>query len=601
MPYVSPLLDCHAYAVHFEGSNPDVEMKSEHKVPQYYNYFLGKDSTRWSGGVQGWQQISYQDLYPGIDMVLYTDGGKMKYDFELQPFADARSIALRFEGTEALSLDAAGNLNIRTSVNTIQEGAPVAWQMVNGVRTYVRCAYRLEQHTLTFDFPDGYDQSLALTIDPILIFSTFSGSTADNFGFTATYDATGNLYSGGNVYALGFPVTVGAYQVAFGGGAGATAYDAAILKYNPTGTGLVYATYLGGFGGDQPHSMFVNGNDELVVMGTTEAADFPVTVGAYDVTHNGGFDIFVAKFNPAGTALLASTYVGGAADDGINAPVLFSLNPGFPLHFQYADEFRGDVNTDVVNEVFVASCTRSGDFPTTAGAFQPVFSPGGVQEGCVFKLDANLTNLVWSTFIGGSGEDAAYSLGLTPANTLYVAGGTTSLNFPVTAGALYPVYQGGQADGFVLEFTPTGNTVLNSTYIGTANYDQAYFVQLSLAGDVYVSGQSSGGLFPIIGPVYSNPNGGQFIISLDPTLSTNQLSTVFGTGSGAPDLSPSAFLIDKCGYVYFSGWGGFLANSTTVGLPLTNDAFQSTTDGSDFYLIVFNPNLASLFYASYIG
>lgn len=601
MPYVSPMLDCHAYSVHFEGSNSDVEIVADSKVPQYYNYFIGKDASRWAGGVHGWQEIQYRNLYSGVDMVLYTSEGKMKYDFELSAHADASAIRLRIEGAEGLSLDASGNLNIRTSVNTIQEAAPVAWQVVNGVRSYVRCAYRLEGDVIHFDFPDGYDSSKALTIDPILIFSTFSGSTADNFGFTATYDASGNLYSGGNVYALGFPVTVGAYQVAFGGGAGATAYDAAILKYNPTGTGLIYATYLGGFGGDQPHSMFVNGNDELVVMGTTEAADFPVTAGAYDVTHNGGFDIFVAKFNAAGTALLASTYIGGAADDGINAPMLFSLNPGFPLHFQYADEFRGDVNTDQVNDVFVASCTRSVNFPTTAGSFQPVFTPGGVQEGCVFKLDANLTSLVWSTFIGGSGEDAAYSLGLTPANTLYVAGGTTSLDFPTTAGALYPLYQGGQADGFVCEFTFTGNTLLNSTFIGTANYDQAYFVQLSLAGDVYVSGQSSGGLFPITGPVYNNPFGGQFIASLDPTLSTIQLSTVFGTGSGAPDLSPSAFLVDKCGYVYFSGWGGFLANSTTVGLPLTNDAFQSTTDGSDFYLIVFNPNLASLFYATYIG
>jgi len=601
MEFVSPYLDCHAYAMHFVGANSNPLISGSEKGDAYYNYYLGNDPSKWASGVPAWAQVMYKDLYPGIDLSVQTKEGHLKYEFLLASGAEAERVKLRFEGHTGISIRENGDLRIHTSVNEVIEAAPVSWQIRNGLKIPIECRFHLSGDTLSFIFPSGYDPTLPMVIDPVLIFSTYSGSTADNFGFTATYDTAGNLYSGGNVYALGFPVTLGAYQFAFAGGVGATAYDAAILKYNPSGTGLLYATYLGGFGGDQPHSMYVNGLDELIVMGTTESTDFPTTAGAYDPTHNGGFDIFVSKFNPTGTNLLASTFIGGAADDGINAPVLFSLNPGYPLHFQYADEFRGDVNTDVVNEVYVASCTRSVNFPTTAGAFQTAFTPGGVQEGCVFKLDANLSTLIWSSFLGGSGEDAAYSLGLTPNNTLYVAGGTTSLDFPVTAGALYGVYQGGRADGFVCQFSPTGNTLLNSTYIGTADYDQAYFVQLSVAGEVYASGQTAGGLFPVTGPVYSNPLSGQFISRLDPTLSTLQLSTVFGRGAGNPDLSPSAFLVDKCGYVYFSGWGGFLSNSTTFGLPLTPDAFQPGTDGNDFYLIVFNPNLASLFYATYIG
>lgn len=600
MPFVSPEMDCHALSVKFKNASALAQWSGEDSDPVYRNYFIGKDASRWAGGVPAWHAVFGQGIYPGTDVRLGTREGKLKYDFILQPGANPAQIILQFEGAERVSLDASGNLIIQTSVNELQELAPVAWQESMGRKIPVNCAFRLNGSELGFEFPNGYDPTLKLIIDPVLVFSTFSGSLADNFGFTATYDTAGNLYSGGNVYALGFPVTVGAYQINFVGGAGATAYDVAILKYNPTGTGLIYATYLGGFGGDQPHSMFVNGNDELVVMGTTESADFPVSAGAYDPTHNGGFDIFVAKFNPTGTALLASTYVGGTADDGINAPVLFSLNPGFPLHYQYADEFRGDVNTDQVNEVYVASCTRSADFPTTAGAFQTVFN-GGAQDGCVFKLDANLTTMQWASYLGGTGEDAAYSIGLTQTNTIYVAGGTTSLNFPVTPGALSGAYNGGQADGFVVEFSASGNTLVNATYIGTVNYDQAYFVQLSVSGDVYLSGQTTGGVFPVVGPVYTNANGGQFIIALDANLSAIQLSTIFGSGSGVPDLSPSAFLVDKCGYVYFSGWGGFLSNSSTVGLPITPNAFQSTTDGNDFYLVVFNPNLASLFYATIIG
>lgn len=601
MPYVKPELDCHAFSVRFRGASEQVQIVGEGKDAAYRNYFLGKNPENWAGGVPGWRSVQYTNLYPDVDLILRTQNQQLKYDFILKAGANPAQIQLEFEGADALHLDASGNLHIRTSVNEMQESAPVAWQMSEGDKIPVPCRFHLEGKTLSFEFPEGYNPSLPLVIDPILVFSTFSGSLADNFGFTATYDTAGNLYSGGSVYALGFPVTAGAYQVTFGSGVGASAYDAAILKYNPGGTGLIYATYLGGFGADHPHSMYVNGNDELVVMGTTEATDFPVTAGAYDVTHNGGFDIFVAKFNPTGTALTASTFVGGAADDGINAPVLFSLNPGFPLHFQYADEFRGDVNTDQVNEIYVASCTRSVDFPATAGAFQTAFTPGGAQEGCVFKLDANLSTMLWSSFLGGSGEDAAYSLGLTSAGTVYVAGGTTSLDFPVTAGALNITNQGGQADGFVVMFSSTGNTLLNSTYIGTAGYDQSYFVQLSVSGDVYVSGQTAGGLFPIVGAVYSNPNSGQFIAQLNPTLTTLQLSTVFGTGGGTPDLSPSAFLVDKCGYVYFSGWGGFLSNSSTIGLPITPNAFQSVTDGNDFYLFVLNPGMTSLFYATIFG
>lgn len=600
MPYVKPEVDCHAFSVRFSGASTDAEWTGGERDGVYRNYFLGQDSSRWAGGVPGWHEVRGRNIYPGTDVVMATREGKLKYDWLVAPGADPGRIQMAFDGAESLSLDSTGNLVVRTTVNELMEMAPVAWQNLNGSRVMVPCRFRLSGNVLSFDFPQGYNSGAELVIDPVLVFSTFSGSLADNFGFTATYDTAGNLYSGGNVYALGFPVTVGAYQTAFVGGAGATAYDVAILKYNPTGTGLIYATYLGGFGGDQPHSMYVNGNDELIVMGTTESADFPVTAGVYDATHNGGFDIFVARFNPTGTALLASTYVGGTADDGINAPVLFSLNPGFPLHYQYADEFRGDVNTDLINEVYVASCTRSADFPTTPGAFQTAFG-GGVQDGCVFKMDLGLTTLQWASFLGGTGEDAAYSLGLTPTGTVYVAGGTTSLNFPVTPGALAGAYGGGQADGFVVQFSATGNTLLNATYIGTVNYDQAYFVQLSLAGDVYISGQTTGGVFPVVGAVYTNANSGQFIMALDPALSTIQLSTVFGTGSGVPDLSPSAFLVDKCGYVYFSGWGGFLSNSSTIGLPVSANAFQSTTDGNDFYLIVFDPGLASLFYATIFG
>lgn len=251
MPFVSPEMDCHALSVKFKNASAQAQWIGADADPVYRNYFIGQDASRWAGAVPGWHQVFAQNFDRGTDLRLGTTEGKLKYDFILQPGSDPNQIILQFEGAEELSIDASGNLIIKTSVNEIQEMAPIAWQERDGLRIPVNCQFRLNGNELSFEFPEGYDSSLNLIIDPVLVFSTFSGSLADNFGFTATYDTAGNLYSG-NVYALGFPVTVGAYQTNFVGGAGATAYDVAILKYNPTGTGLIYATYLGGFGEINP-------------------------------------------------------------------------------------------------------------------------------------------------------------------------------------------------------------------------------------------------------------------------------------------------------------------------------------------------------------
>ena len=272
------------------------------------------------------------------------------------------------------------------------------------------------------------------------------------------------------------------------------------------------------------------------------------------------------------------------------------------LKYNYADDGRGGVILDNSNNVYVASCTISNDFPVTGGCFQNVNK--GLQDGCVFKMDPNLTSLTWSTYLGGSANDAGYNLALDNNNSVYVTGGTESANFPVSVGALHPAYMG-NIDGFLTHLSSGGNAVLESTYIGTPFYDQSYFVQLDNFNNVYIYGQT-GGAYPVTAGVYSNANGGQFIHSFNSTLSSTNFSTVFGTGKGTPDIAPSAFLVDKCQNIYTSGWGGTLFNynvltSTTFGLPVTGNAFQNTTDGSDFYFFVLQKNAAALWYASFFG
>ncbi|TAE51537.1 MAG: hypothetical protein EAZ89_09985, partial [Bacteroidetes bacterium] len=388
----------HSMRLHFEGANEAPAIQPEHRFPEYHNYFIGNDPARWKGNVGLYGVINYQSLYPGIDLRLYGLENAVKYDFILAPGADSRNIRLRYEGVDDISLQD-GKIIIKTSIRELTEMPPVAYQEIDGVKKEVPCRYKLQGKTISFDFPQGYDARYALVIDPVLIFSTYSGSSADNWGFTATYDNTGHAYGGGIVRSTqNYPITLGAFQAVFQGGTS----DAAITKFTPDGTQLIFSTFLGGptvnpfqSQEDQPHSMIVDAAGDLLVFGRTNSPFFPVTPGAYDVSHNGAYDMFVSKISADGTQLLASTFIGGSGDDGLNGATSSSPNPFTNTKFNYGDDARGEVMVDGGGNVYVAACTKSANFPTVS-AFQPNY--GGNQDGCVFKLNSTLSSMAFSSF-----------------------------------------------------------------------------------------------------------------------------------------------------------------------------------------------------------
>ncbi len=614
----------HAYRVTFAGSAASAWDKAQ-PSEEYYNFYLGNDPTRWASGVNAYREITYRELYPGTDLLIYSAEGQLKYDFRIQPGFSPDQIQQHYEGAETLSLKK-GNLIIRTSVNTVTEQAPKAWQWIDGRKKEIPCEFVLEKNVLSYRFPKGYDTRYELIIDPVLVFGSFSGSTADNFGMTATYDNQGHLYAGGIVFNTGYPVTPGAYQGS--GTANGSLYgvtDVGISKFSPDGSTLVYSTYIGGGtaggGTETAHSLIVNAQDELLLFGITSSPDFPVTSGAYNTVFGGGSfigfmsngtyfdhgtDIYVSKFNAAGTALLASTFIGGSDNDGVSYNRNYLSGSNWTsntdsLQFNYGDQFRGEIMVDDQGNCYVATTTRSADFPVV-NAFQPVF--GGVQDAVVFKLDPSLSTLMWSTFLGGNDKDAAYSIKVAQNQEVFVAGGTVSQNFPATAGSLHDTYQGGKADGFIARISADGSALLHATYIGTAAYDQVYFVELDRFGEVYIVGQTQGTqTYPVLNAAYSNPNSGQFITKLTPSLDAMIYSTVFGNGNNAINISPSAFMVDVCGNVYVSGWGANILQPVPLnGMPVTSDAFQpSNGDGFNFYLVVFARDLQSLLYATYFG
>ncbi len=367
----------------------------------------------------------------------------------------------------------------------------------------------------------------------------------------------------------------------------------------------MYATYYGGLLNEQPSSLMVNGNNELFIVGRTNSTNFPTTSGVYGPSLNGGYDIIVGKFNSTG-ALLGSTYVGGTGDDCVNVNI--GWNTYGNTKFTYADDGRADITLDANSNVYVAACTKSTDFPTSANNYQSAM--GGTQDAVVFKMSSNLSTLDWSTYLGGTGTEAAYGIKLDNNNNVYVTGGSTGANFPTTSGVLNQTYQGGLTDGFISVFSPANSgsaQLLRSTFIGTSSYDQSFFIDIDASGDLYVFGQTQG-TYQITGGCYNVPNSGQFIHKISGNLSTTIFSTTIGTGNNAVNLSPTAFSVDSCGTIYLAGWGrssvmsaSMPSPSTTSGLPVTTNAFQSTTDGRDFYIATLEPEAKGLFYATFFG
>ncbi len=611
-----PICKSHAYKLHFAGSNVPIATGSKPST-HYYNYYLGTDETKWANHCQVFNRSDFTNLYNNIDLVLYSANGNLKYDFILRPGASADDIIIEMEGAEMYleSVNGVNELVVKTSVNVVREKAPYAYQIINGEMKEVKCHYKLDNNKLRF-VVGKYNHNVNLVIDPEIAFSTFIGSTASNFGFTACDDSQGNLISGAAVFANGYPTTLGAYSTNFNLGT-ANYMDIAISKFNTDGTALLYSTYFGGSRQETPHSIIADGNDNFIVFGVTGSNDYPTTNGAFQTvflggptlsmsdfftsSHQNGTDMFVSKFDMNG-ALSASTFVGGDENDG--------LNYVGQLFYNYGDAFRGEINVDASDNIFVASVTRSQNFPMAGNSIQSAHG-GGANDAVVFKLNATLTNLLWSTYIGGNGEDACYAIEFKNNGSIVIAGGTTSGNFPHVSSGV-DVTHNGETDGFITQIDAVSFAVTSGTFIGTTEYDQVYFVQIDDLDNVYAYGQTAGNM-PITTGLYGQPNSGQFVSKYNSSLSSLTWNTTIGTGSGEIDISPTAFLVSDCEQIYISGWGGNVNSSfcsshpcgaifsTTDGLPISADAFQSTTDGSDFYLCVLNPNATELLYASYLG
>lgn len=593
----------HHYELEFVGCNPEALIQGERVSTYYLNYFLGNDKSKWASNVRDFGLVRYHDLYPGIDLIAHGTGKGFKYDFVLRPGAKLSDIKIKYNYVDNITSHT-DSLEIKTSIGSLMEHIPVSVVWEGEQEKLVKLSYVLNGNVVQFapaaELPNSYDQ---LLIDPEVVFATYAGNSVDNFGFTATYDTAGSLYSGGIATSPDgdfnpdgyYPTTPGAFSRQYGGGTTFGQYnfacDITLNKYTPDGSNLVYATYLGGANNEYPHSIVVDEHDNLIVFGTTFSTNYPTSDNAFQRWNNGSSDIIITKFNNTCTGLIGSTYIGGDTRDG--------LNEDLTLKFFYADNFRGEV---IVKDdiIYASSCTYSTDFPTV-NPFQE--SKSGGQDGVFLSMNGDLSQMLWGSYFGGFSGDAIYSVDFDTSGMIYVSGGTRSGNLPKATAKVGTKYKGGIADGFIAKLDPNKFSLEKVAYWGTNRYDQIFSLEVDFENKIYVVGQTQGKML-VRGNVYKNENSGQFITKFDNDLDAIEWSTVFGTGDNNPDITVNAFLVDECRKIFVSGWGGNTSTkpfSSTHNLPITSDAYQKGTDGSDFYLLVLSKQAKELLYATYFG
>ena len=543
----------------FVGANPEPRVVGAEELPDKANYFIGNDPAKWRTNVPTYARVQYTDVYPGIDLIYYGSQRRLEYDFVVRPGADPRTIALGFQGADKLEVDPQGDLVLHTGAGEIRQRKPVIYQEIGGVRREIAGGYVLKGESRVGFHVAVYDTSRPLVIDPALVYSTYLGGSADDAGVGIAVDAAGNAYVTGSTASANFPTTAGAFQTTLGGGG--VGFDAFVTKLNSTGSALLYSTYLGGSNNDDSGvGIAVDGAGNAYVTGSAFSTDFPTTPGAFQSSFGGVRDAFVTKLNPTGSTLVYSTYLGGTGDDGGvsiavdtagSAYVSGFAQAGFPtttaafqpgfgggpydafvtklgstgsalVYSTYLggsgdDEVFGGLAVDASGNAYVTGFTTSANFPTTPGAFQTTFGgagPLGFGDAFVTKLNPTGSMPVFSTYLGGSGDDFGAGIAVDGNGNAYIAGSTASTNFPTTPGAFQTTFGGsgplGLGDAFVTKLNPTGSALIYSTYLGGSGDDFASRIAVDVLPNpsAYVTGNTASTNFPTTAGAFQTTLGG---------------------------------------------------------------------------------------------
>jgi Beta-propeller repeat/Cep192 domain 4/HYDIN/CFA65/VesB-like, Ig-like domain len=568
-----------AVRLRFSGASGSAEITGQDELPGKANYFIGNNSDLWRTDVPTYARVRYAGIYPGVDAVFYGRQGKLEYDFSVAPGVNLHNVRFTVSGASAVRLNRAGDLVISTPAGDVTLQRPVAYQTKGAVERALRAGYvRLGRREFGFAVP-GYVRSNPLVIDPTLIYSTYLGGSGGDVAYGVGVDSSGAVYVAGVTNSTNFP-TSGAYQAASNGNG-----DAFISKLKADGTGLIYSTYLGGNGADSAAGLAVDSLGDVFVTGSTTSSNFPVTptksglsaTEAFQTAYGGNGDAFVTELSSSGSKLIYSSFLGGSSAD-----------------------YGQAITVDSSGNAYVTGSTQSPDFPTV-GPFQPTL--GGSSDAFVTKVNFSGTELVYSTFLGGSQADTGQGIRVDSSGNAYVAGYTFSTDFP-TQGPMQGANEG-DADAFVTELNSTGSALTFSTYLGGSGRDRAFGLTLDSSGAIYVIGDTQSSDYPTTSGAFQviyGGNGDAFLTKLNAGGTGLTYSTFIG-GSGVDQGNGVA--VDSKGdaaVVGFTQSSDFPAvNPFQAVLGLTGGSSCGASPCADAFVGIFNPTGNQATYLSYLG
>jgi hypothetical protein len=604
----------------FPGANPQPRLEPFHRLETCVSFFKGSDPAQWRADVPVWGGVRYVDLYPGIDLVLAGGEGALLPRLQARRGADLDAVRLRVEGADAVTVrrgalhlsTVAGDVVwplLRaegvTSQARVQARGPMSFELVAPFAPEVsrpaggRSATDNPAHLIYGTFLGGssgdWGQAIAVdargaayvggvvqsedfattigAFDPdfngehdafvvklsadgsALEYATFLGGSHGDPAHGIAVDRSGAVYLTGHTDCSGFPYTAGAYDTTcepaddWGG-------DGFVVKLDPTGSVLEYATFLGGSIQEGGFGIVVDDSGAAYVMGVTGSSDFAMTMGAFDTTYNGGTDAFVAKLSADGSQLEYATYLGGSGDD-----------------------WGSDIAVDGSGSAYVTGFSHSSNFPTTLGAFQTTHG-GGANYGDAFvaKVRADGSALEYATFLGGSGDDWGVGIAVDDGGAAYVAGFTYSSDLPTTPGALDTNYNGNSLNGdaFVAKLNAAGSGLEYATFLGGSFGDEANGIVVDASGTAYVTGYTSSPDFPATRGAFDTSINAvdlgwdAFAARLSPAGSALEYATFLG-GSGSDE--GSAIALDGSGVAYVAG------TTSSPDLPTTPGAFDESHNG----------------------
>lgn len=620
--------------IHYQGANDNPEVAGIGKLPGVVNVLKGNNLSKWRTNLPTYSGIAYRELYPGIELRYEGTDGKLKSTFHAAPGADPSAIIWRYKGASDVNIDASGNLVVSLpepadNGTVLIERAPIAWQGVGENRVMVPVQYALDKKDkkVSFLFPNGYDSTQPLVIDPELTYSAYLGGGHNDEGNAITLDADCNIYLTGSTYSTDFP-TANPLQTNLPGS------DVFVSKLNAAGNALLYSTYIGGSGGETAWDIALDSQRRITIVGETESSNFP-TPNAYDNSYEVGTcdgdpcdDVFVTQLLADGSVLRYSSYMGGNSDDEAFGMVLgpddmiyltgFTKSSTFPTVNAHDTSFGGgtcsgapcpdgfvvkvdpaasgvnsllystylggnnydkgnDIAVDASGRVYVTGYTSSNNFPTL-NPYQPTRASGA--DTFVSKFDTTLSgaaSLLYSTYFGGGSTDQGTGIALNGADQVYLTGFTSSANFPL-ANAIDNTLAG--TDAFITHLNIASNNLAYSTYLGGSNEDRGESITVDDLGNAYITGYTKSTNFPLLAAIQpakgadscsAPPCADAFVTKVNPAGNALVYSTYLGGGN---EDYGNMIVLDGLGRAYVIGYTFSTDFPTTLDLSVGNNSYS---------------------------